>query len=99
MKKPFPEINILIADDHQLIVDGLKRILKDVPGISNVFESKNGTEAIRMVQEQAIDCILMDIDMPDINGIEATGIIRNSNQVIRIIMVSMHSDPGLVSRI
>jgi DNA-binding NarL/FixJ family response regulator len=99
MKKPFSELNILIVDDHQLVVDGLKRILKDVPGVSTVFEAKNGTEAIRMVQEQAIDCIFMDIDMPDINGIEATRIIRNSNQHIKIIMVSMHSDPGLVSRI
>ncbi len=94
-----PSYNILIVDDHQLIIDGLTGILKEEKLISGIYSAANGKEAIEQITNNQIDCILMDINMPMINGHQATTIIKKQNPDIKIIIVSMLSDPSVVIKL
>lgn len=86
------EIKVLIADDHQIVADGLKNILKDVPGIRVVADASNGQEALEICQNLSIDIILMDIDIPIMTGIEATLKIKSKKPECKILILSMHSE-------
>jgi DNA-binding NarL/FixJ family response regulator len=94
-----PAFSLLIADDHQLIIDGLSRILLDENLISSLYSAINGKEAVDMVLQNDIDCVLMDINMPLINGYEATKIIKEKKPQIKIIVVSMILDASVVAKL
>ena len=91
--------NILIVDDHQLIIDGLSGILKDEKIISLIYSAKNGEEAIEQIRKNPIDCVLMDISMPKINGHDATKVIKQERPDIKVIVVSMFSDASVVIKL
>ena len=91
-------INLLITDDHQLITDGLSQILKAEKMIGEIYTAKNGKEAVDKVLTHDIDCIIMDINMPELNGMEATRLIKKEKPEIKIIVVSMLCDPSIVSK-
>ena len=63
-------IRVLLVDDHQLIIDGLKSLMKDTDQIAVSAEANNGREALRMLDSITVDVVLMDIDMPVMNGID-----------------------------
>jgi DNA-binding NarL/FixJ family response regulator len=65
-------IRIVIADDHQIIRQGLRSLLKGQPGVEVVAEAEDGRSAVRLAEELAPDVVVMDINMPDLNGIDAT---------------------------
>ncbi|RLA58641.1 MAG: DNA-binding response regulator [Epsilonproteobacteria bacterium] len=90
------EIKLLLVDDHQLITDGLKSLLKDVPGIRVSATAENGKEAIEVLNLLSIDLVLMDIDMPVMNGLDATRLIKKREHPPRIMILSMHSEKGMV---
>jgi two-component system, NarL family, nitrate/nitrite response regulator NarL len=92
-------INLLIVDDHQLIVDGLSRIVTEDKSIGTVYQAHNGAEAISIVMEFPIDCVLMDINMPGINGYEATRMIKKERPGVKIIIVSMLGEPTIVNKL
>jgi two-component system, NarL family, nitrate/nitrite response regulator NarL len=94
-----PTYNILIADDHKLIIDGLTGILKGEKIIDNVYSALNGQDAIDQVLNNQIDCVLMDINMPVVNGYEATKIIKQKKPEVKIIVVSMLSDASVVIKL
>lgn len=73
-------INILIVDDHQIIRNGIKLMLRSVPEFNVVAEAENGLEAVEYVEKNAhnIDVILMDISMPKLDGIGATKLIKKN---------------------
>ena len=85
-------IRVLIADDHTLFRDGVCAILKAAPDMQAVGEAATGQEAIHQAINSAPDVILMDIQMPDMNGIEATQSILELNPNIGIIIVTMLED-------
>ena len=85
-------IRILIADDHALFREGLRAILKSVPDMEIVGEAGTGQEALRLVAELAPDVVLMDIQMPDLNGVEATRLILKEQPQTGIIIVTMLED-------
>ncbi len=85
-------IRILLADDHALFRDGLARLLSREPDIRVVGQAASGREAIALAKSVSPDVILMDISMPDVNGIEAAGIITRRHPHIRVIGLSMHDD-------
>lgn len=89
-------INILIADDHQLIIDGLKSLLKNQDGINVSAEANNGREALRMLSFLPVDVILMDIDMPVMNGIETLKEVKNQYPDVKVIIISMHNEAGMI---
>ncbi|MCF8368916.1 MAG: response regulator transcription factor [Bacteroidales bacterium] len=90
------EIKILLADDHQIIIDGLKSLLSTAKNIRVIGEASNGKEVCDFLKLIKADLILMDIDMPVMNGIEATKKIKQSYPDVRIIILSMHNEPGLI---
>lgn len=90
------EIKVLIVDDHQIIIDGIKSLLKDQYGIRVVGEAGNGKEAIDALSLIGADVVLMDIDMPVLNGIEATRKIKSGPASARVIILTMHNEAGLV---
>lgn len=85
-------IQILIADDHQLFRDGLKALLLSAPDTQIAGEATSGKEAISLAAELQPDVILMDLQMPGVNGIEATRQIIQANPQIKILMVTMFED-------
>lgn len=64
--------NLLIADDHQLITDGLSKLLETEKTIGEIYIAHNGREAVDKACAKDVDCVIMDINMPVLNGLEAT---------------------------
>jgi DNA-binding NarL/FixJ family response regulator len=95
---PLP-LNLLIADDHQMITDGLTLILKTEKTIGQIHVAKNGKEAIDIALKEEIDIIIMDINMPQVSGAEATKIIKKERPAIKIIVVSMLGEPAVVNKL
>ena len=91
-------LNLLIADDHQLIIDGLSTILGNEKRIGTVYTANNGKAAVDMVHSHDIDCVIMDINMPVLNGLEATKAIKKEKPHIKVIVVSMLSDASIVNK-
>jgi DNA-binding NarL/FixJ family response regulator len=92
------KIRVLLADDHAMMRDGLKALLSASPDIAVVAEVGNGRDAVRRVQELKPDVVVMDIAMPDLNGIEATRILCERCPGTRIVILSMHSSSEHVFR-
>lgn len=85
-------IRILIADDHTLFRDGLRALFASLPDMRVVGEAATGAEAIALAEQHQPDVILMDIQMPGVNGIEATRQIVQTSPHIGVIMVTMFED-------
>jgi two-component system, NarL family, response regulator NreC len=90
-------IRVLLADDHKITRQGLRSLLEKQPDVEVVAEAENGRSAVRLAGELAPDIIIMDITMPDLNGIEATRQILSESPDIKIIALSMHSDTLFVT--
>jgi DNA-binding NarL/FixJ family response regulator len=86
------QISVLIVDDHKLFREGVQAILKGVPGVEVIGEAATGREAIEQSETLSPDVILMDIQMPDMNGIQATEAILSKRPEAGIIMVTMLED-------
>jgi two-component system NarL family response regulator len=89
-------IRILLADDHQIMRDGLRAILTAEPGFQIVGEAENGRDAAAIARTLVPDVIIMDIGMPDLNGVEATRQIKADNPAVKVIALSMYADRGYV---
>lgn len=82
-------IRILLADDHKIIRDGLKMIIDKFPGIDVVAEAENGKMALEICEKEQIDLIVMDINMPEMDGIEATRHVREKHPEIKVLPLTM----------
>jgi two-component system response regulator NreC len=85
-------IKVVLADDHQIVRHGLRSLLSAEPDIEVVGEADNGRAVVRLVQELSPHVVIMDISMPDLNGIEATRQILSDFSGVKVIALSMHSD-------
>lgn len=85
-------IEIILADDHRLVRTGLKRLIDDVDGFSVIADADNGYDAIIHVKELNPDVAILDINMPGLDGIKTTEILRRDYPDLKIIIISMHSD-------
>jgi DNA-binding NarL/FixJ family response regulator len=90
-------LKIILADDHKIVRDGLRNLLEKDPGIVVAGEAEDGREALHLVRKLAPDVVIMDIAMPDLNGIEATRQILAETRNVKIVALSMHSDKRFVS--
>jgi len=85
-------IRVLIADDHKIIRDGLKALVDKESGMVVIAEAESGREAVELAQKQRPNVVIMDVSMPDMNGIEATRKITEETPGVRVIALSMHTD-------
>lgn len=91
-------MNLLIADDHQLFLEGLNMLVSGMGEIQRVRLPQNGREVVEICNEQRIDLVLMDLEMPQMGGIEAAGIIKRGFPDIKIIAVTMLNDYNTIKK-
>ena len=94
--EPQAPIRVILADDHALVRAGLRSLMATLPDVEIVDEACNGREAVQLVCEREPDVVMMDISMPELNGLEATSRIRQERPRTRVMMVSMHAAPEYV---
>lgn len=86
------KINILIVEDHELTRFGLKTTFEGVDYVDNIFEADSAEAAIDIFNNNQIDVIIMDLGLPNMNGIEATKQIRSTNKDVKVIILTSHND-------
>ncbi len=91
-------IRILLADDHALVRAGLRALIKEMPGMEVVGEAEDGDEALRLIGELHPDVALVDISMPNLNGLEVATRATANHPRIRVVMLSMHAFEEYVHR-
>jgi len=92
------KIKIILADDHKIMREGLRVLLGRYPDFEVVGEADNGRSAILLAQQLQPDIMIMDITMPDLNGIDATEQLMKKNSGLKIIGLSMHSDKRFIAK-
>ena len=92
-------IRILLADDHAVVRQGFKMILAAQPDMEIVGEAANGREAVELAEQLRPDVVVMDVSMPELNGIEATRRLASSVPHVRVVALSMHKDSVYVREI
>ena len=85
-------IKILLTDDHKILREGLKKLLLERDDMEIVGEANDGREAVNIAQQLLPDIVVMDISMPNLNGIEASKIMLKNNPLIKIIILTINSD-------
>lgn len=90
-------IRVLLADDHAIVLEGLRTLLEKQQDVEIIGEAKTGRQALQLVNELLPDVVIMDIGMPDLNGIEATRQIHERLPSTKVIALSMHSDKQFVT--
>src|SRR6476646_815982 len=86
------KVRILLADDHTILRAGLKMMLNAQPDMEVVGEAQDGRQALQEAQRLHPDIILMDITMPDMNGIEATKLIKRQISDVKVLILTMHEN-------
>lgn len=95
MSTASPPIRVLIADDHTLFRAGLARILATSPRIDVVGQAKDGAEAVEQSLVHQPDVVLMDLEMPNVGGVEAIHRLRQVAPEIRVLLVSAYANPAI----
>jgi DNA-binding NarL/FixJ family response regulator len=86
-------VKILIADDHQLVLNGIRSALAGFDDIEIVGEARRGSQLLSLVARLHPDAVLLDIRMPEMDGLACLELIRKRHPEVRVIMLSVHSDP------
>ncbi len=89
-------IRILIADDHGVLRAGLRSLLNAEPGLEVIGEADNGATAVKLVQELQPDIVLLDIGMPQLNGIQVTKKVKDELPQVRVLILTLHEDESLL---
>jgi two-component system, NarL family, response regulator DegU len=90
------KIKIAIVDDHKLFRKGLLSILEQIDDFEILFDATNGKEFLEHPELEKVDVVLLDIQMPELDGIATTKILREKNQDIKIIILSMHDEDQFI---
>jgi DNA-binding NarL/FixJ family response regulator len=91
-------IRVIAVEDHHLVRQGICRLLEDAPDIRVVGGTGNGWEAVALIEQLSADVVVLDISMPQLNGIDTLALIRASQSSPRVVMLSMHADAELVKQ-
>jgi DNA-binding NarL/FixJ family response regulator len=98
MERAMEQIRILLSDDHNVLRDGMRLLLDRQPGFVVVAEASDGRETLDLVADHQPDVVVMDIAMPNMNGIEATRRIVEKHPGTGVVILSMHHDESYVIR-
>ena len=95
------KIRVLLADDHQIMLDGLNLVLQDKEHIQIVASVNDGEEVLEFLRENrdAVDIAVLDVEMPKMNGIEATKKIKEHYPNIRVLILTMHKNEGFITQL
>jgi len=88
---------VLLADDHEMVREGLRALLEKEDDLEVVGEAENGRRAVRLARDLAPDIVVMDVSMPDLNGMEATRQVSRRCPQTQVIALSVHADPRFVT--
>jgi len=91
-------IKVALVDDHQLLLDGISLLLKDVENIEIVLTAKNGKELIKALQEYKVDIIMLDINMPEMDGVETIKVLKKEFPTISTLILSTLDDTKLIRK-
>jgi len=86
------KLNILLADDHDYYLDGLQLDIKKIKNINKIFRANNGYEILEIVENNRIDILISDIEMPELDGIKAAMKLRETNKTLKIIFLTSYYD-------
>jgi DNA-binding NarL/FixJ family response regulator len=92
------KIRVLLADDHTILCEGIRSCLAPFPLIEIVGEARNGEEAVRKAKELAVDVLLMDINMPLMNGLEALELLGREAPNTKVLILTVHNNPEYLRR-
>lgn len=85
-------IKVMIADDHAILRRGLRQIIDETTDIAVIGEAENSAETLRFIREHPIDVLLLDISMPDRNGIDTLKLVKKEKPKLSVLMLSMHPE-------
>ncbi len=85
-------IKVLLADDHKIVRDGIKLMLEPQAGIDVVDEAETGAEVLKKIEEKVVDIIIMDINMPEMDGIQATKLLKEKHPELKVLALTMSND-------
>lgn len=91
-------INLILADDHHLIIDGICKLLENETDINIVACCSNGKEVLELLPNTEVDILLLDLDMPIMNGLQCAEIVRKKYSEIKIAILTMHKEKALIHR-
>lgn len=89
-------LRILIADDHPMVLDGVRRLIDDQPGMQVVAQASNGAEALRLAEELLPAIAIVDVSMPGTDGLSLTRLTNERCPSVRVIALTRHDDKGFV---
>ena len=89
---------VLLVDDHQMLIDGLARILEGEVKIGDVLKVNSGADALRVLQEQTIDLLISDMEMPNMNGLELVTKAKEMRPFLKVLIISMYGDKQLIQK-
>jgi len=93
------KLRIILAEDHETIRDGLKLLVNSRSDMEVVGEADNGTTALQLAEEFSPDVVVMDISMPELNGLQATKKLKDKSPQVKVLILTRHSEPGYLQEL
>jgi len=93
------KVRVILADDHQMMREGLRVFVSRQPDMEVVAEADNGKTAVALAQKCQPDVVVMDVSMPEMNGLRATEILHESHPSIKVLSVTRHTDGGYLQQL
>lgn len=90
------KIKIMLVDDHQIVIDGINSLLNKQKKLEVVAQANNGKEALALLEKKTVDVVLIDVEMPILNGCETTAIITAKYPQIKVICLTTHDEQSIV---
>jgi len=93
------KLRIILAEDHETIRDGLKLLVNSRSDMEVVGEADNGRTALQLAEEFSPDVVVMDISMPELNGLQATKKLKEKSPQVKVLILTRHSEPGYLQEL